>query len=203
MASRNTCGDTLLNNTGLGSGGTVSALLNVSAVGECCDQCHTNYHDECVGCKSCGVVSAPPEDNVIEMVPFLDRDLRRDTSRCGNSPTQLRHFQSYHSTLTGKQPHFSSCWWSEAFTAASRATRFAVSGRPRLQPGHRGAVALSCQQRTAAVTGQQLPFARSRDRRELHLCLFECHMCYYQGFHEQNRDSIPHDRGFNLDGDAE
>lgn len=44
-----TCPDKLLNDTGLGSGGTVTALANVSTLSDCCALCHGQYHDECVG----------------------------------------------------------------------------------------------------------------------------------------------------------
>ena len=43
------CPDTLLNNTGLGAGGTVTALANVTDLAACCDLCHEQYHDECTG----------------------------------------------------------------------------------------------------------------------------------------------------------
>ena len=44
-----TCNDTLLNNTGLGAGGTVAQLANVSSLGDCCSLCHTLEHDFCAG----------------------------------------------------------------------------------------------------------------------------------------------------------
>ena len=44
-----TCPDQTWNDTGIGGGGIVTALANVSDQGACCTLCHTNYHDECNG----------------------------------------------------------------------------------------------------------------------------------------------------------
>ena len=44
-----TCNDTLLHNIGLGAGGTVAQLANVSSLEDCCTLCHTLEHDFCAG----------------------------------------------------------------------------------------------------------------------------------------------------------
>ena len=44
-----TCPDKILEGTGIGGGGTVTALANVTSQAACCALCHGNYHDECSG----------------------------------------------------------------------------------------------------------------------------------------------------------
>ena len=44
-----TCPDKILASTGIGGGGTVTALANVTTQAACCALCHGNYHDECNG----------------------------------------------------------------------------------------------------------------------------------------------------------
>ena len=41
--------DHVLTGMGIGSGGTVTALANVTSQAACCALCHGNYHDECHG----------------------------------------------------------------------------------------------------------------------------------------------------------
>ena len=48
-APNGTCPDRILPDTGIGGGGTVTALANVSSQAECCALCHGDYHDECSG----------------------------------------------------------------------------------------------------------------------------------------------------------
>eukprot|EP01052_Picozoa_sp_SAG31_P009820 SAG31_NODE_525_length_14489_cov_3.693815_8_plen_416_part_00 len=48
-AGAQTCPDRIMPNTGIGGGGTVTALRNVSSKAECCSLCHGDYHDECHG----------------------------------------------------------------------------------------------------------------------------------------------------------
>ena len=48
-AAAQTCPDKILASTGIGGGGTVTALANVTSQAACCALCHGNYHDECNG----------------------------------------------------------------------------------------------------------------------------------------------------------
>ena len=43
------CPDKVLQETGIGGGGQVTALRNVSSQAQCCALCHADYHDECSG----------------------------------------------------------------------------------------------------------------------------------------------------------
>lgn len=43
------CPDKIMPGTGIGGGGRVTALANVSSQADCCALCHGDYHDECTG----------------------------------------------------------------------------------------------------------------------------------------------------------
>lgn len=46
---RGVCPDKILPATGIGGGGTVTSLQNVSSQAACCALCHGDFHDECSG----------------------------------------------------------------------------------------------------------------------------------------------------------
>ena len=48
-----TCPDKILPGTGVGGGGTVTSLQNVSSQADCCALCHGDFHDECSGWVCC------------------------------------------------------------------------------------------------------------------------------------------------------
>jgi hypothetical protein len=49
LATAQQCPDKILPETGIGGGGTVTALKNTTTQAECCALCHGDFHDECNG----------------------------------------------------------------------------------------------------------------------------------------------------------